>query len=216
MWRAPEEKYSASADSTHRKRYGQYFTPPNLASLMADWIAGCQPKLVLDPAMGTGILTRAAAERCPSVSIVAYEKDANILAFADVPECTQVRHANYLTSDYDVYDAAILNPPYIRHREMEGYEDARGQISVRSGYVVPRSANLYVYFTIRAALQLRPGGRASVLIPTEWMNANFSASFKRFLLESKTLREVVLFSGCSNIFDDALTTASILFLERAR
>lgn len=99
---------------------------------------------------------------------------------------------------------------------MEGYEDTRAEISLKSGFLIPKFANLYVYFTVRAALQLRPGGRAAVLIPTEWMNANFSATFKRFLLDAGLLREIVLFSGCSNIFADALTTASILLLEKTR
>jgi hypothetical protein len=48
------------------------------------------------------------------------------------------------------------------------------------------------------------------------MNANFAAKFKEFLLREAdpVLKELVLFSGCSNIFEDALTTASVLLVEK--
>ena len=94
--------------------------------------------------------------------------------------------------------------------------EERADISLKAGYIIPKSANLYIYFATKAALQLNPGGRAAFLLPTEWMNANFSPLFKRFLLERDLIREMVLFSGCSTIFDGALTTASLMLLERPR
>ena len=107
-----------------------------------------------------------------------------------------------------------MNPPYIRHRELTGYDDARARLSLKAGFVIPKSANLYVYFVVKACLHLVSGGRGAFLIPTEWMNANFSSSFKKFLISEGGLNQIVMFSGCSNIFQDALTTASILLVEK--
>lgn len=213
---SPESRYATLAAADHRKRLGQYFTPPNLAHLMADWVAGCQPLTILDPSLGTGILARAAAIRNPGARLVAYEIDNHILQHAAAPNGAAVINQDFLQSPMDKFDAIIMNPPYIRHRELSGYDTARAQISVRAGYVIPKSANLYIYFATRAAIQLNPGGRAAILIPAEWMNANFSKSFKGFMLQENLLREVVLFSGCSSMFSDALTTASVLFLEKAK
>lgn len=212
----PEERYARVATQAHRRAFGQFFTPPNVAALMADWIAGASPDMILDPALGTGILTRAALCRCPKAQIVAFEVDAQILAHSDVGNEAQVkiRKENFLGAPYDEYDAIIMNPPYIRHRELEGHDDARAGISLRAGFVIPKSANLYVYFVVKSCLQLRRGGRGAFLIPSEWLNANFSTSFKRFLLSDGGLSELVLFSGCSTIFQDALTTASVLLVER--
>jgi type I restriction-modification system DNA methylase subunit len=213
----PEQAYAATASAAHRKALGQFFTPPNLAALMADWIGEIEPATILDPSYGTGILAAAALERCPSAAVIAFEKDPQILRYSGIigDQRLKIRTEDYLYSSIrDHYDAVTMNPPYIRHREMDGYEDTRAEISLKSGFLIPKSANLYVYFTVRTALQLRSGGRAAVLIPTEWMNANFAGTFKRFLLETGLLREIVLFSGCSSIFTDALTTASILLLEK--
>lgn len=211
-----ESRYTGIAPQAHRKSLGQFFTPPKVAALMADWIAGVDPKNIVDPALGTGILTRAALNRCPSANVTAFEVDDQILAHADVgiPAQVKVRRENFLYADFDPCDAIIMNPPYIRHRELEGYDEARARVSLKAGFVIPKSANLYVYFVVKSCLQLRQGGRGSFLIPSEWLNANFSTSFKRFLLGDGGLSELVLFSGCSTIFQDALTTASVLLVEK--
>lgn len=211
-----EEQYSRAASAGHRKALGQFFTPPRVAALMADWIATTNPSEIVDPALGTGILTRAALKRCPGSSVTAFEVDDSILRYADVgvPERVHVRLENFLYAGFDPCDAIMMNPPYIRHRELEGYDEARSRVSLKAGFVIPKSANLYVYFVVKACLQLRTGGRGAFLIPSEWLNANFSTTFKRFLLDEGGLRELVLFSGCSTIFQDALTTASVLLVEK--
>lgn len=212
----PERRYARSTDIAHRKRLAQFFTPPRLASLMADWIAEIEPGVVLEPAVGAGVLARATLSRSPSARVFAYEKDARILSFADLGDARRisVENSDFLSAPYQQFDAVISNPPYIRHREIEGYEAVRADLSVRSRCLIPKSANLYVYFVTKCILQLREGGRGAFLIPSEWMNANFSSTFKQFLIRDPVLKHVVLFSGCSNIFEDALTTASILLVER--
>jgi len=211
-----EERYARAASPEHRKTLGQFFTPPKVAALMADWIAGTNPNVIIDPALGTGILTRAALRRCPTANVTAFEVDDRILAYSDVgrPERVNIRRENFLYTSFEQCDAIIMNPPYIRHRELEGYDEARSQISLNAGFVIPKSANLYVYFVVKCCLQLRRGGRGSFLIPSEWLNANFSIDFKRFLLGNGGLSQLVLFSGCSTIFQDALTTASVLLVEK--
>jgi len=213
---AAEIRYAQLASSSHRKSFGQFFTPPRLAALMADWIAPADPQVVIDPALGTGILTRAALARCANARVIAYELDSGVLAHSDLgdPARVQIRQENFLYADFEECDAVIMNPPYIRHRELQGYEDARSRVSLKAGFVIPRAANLYVYFVVKACQQIRQGGRGAFLIPTEWMNANFSTSFKKYLLGEGGLAEIVMFSGCSNIFQDALTTASILLVEK--
>jgi tRNA G10 N-methylase Trm11 len=213
-----EQQYAKLTSNEHRKAYGQFFTPPKLAALMADWIAGCSPELILDPALGTGILTRAALARCPEANVVGFEVDRRVLAHANFGNAQRVhvKVENFLLAGFDPCDAIIMNPPYIRHRELKGYEEARSRISVNAGFVVPRSANLYVYFVVKSCIQIRQGGRGAFLIPTEWMNANFSATFKKFLLNDGGLSQIAMFSGCSTIFQDALTTASVLLVEKRK
>ncbi len=211
-----EDDYTRAVGIAHRREYGQFFTPPKLAQLMADWVMGINPLTVLDPAFGTGILTAACMEKDTNASFLGYEKDPVILQHAR--QCGRqlsLKQEDFLSAEIEChFDAVVMNPPYIRHREITGYEEERAMIGAMSGISIPKSANLYIYFAVKSLALLEPGGRAAILIPGEWMSANFSGSFKRFLLESRLLKQAILFSNCSNVFDDALTTASVLLCEK--
>lgn len=212
---ASEERYNREAPAEHRRQYGQVFTPPKLASLMADWVMGGSPRNLLDPAYGTGALTAACVALASDLEVAAYEIDQRILQFARSSPNIKINNRDFIRERIDfLYDGVIMNPPYIRHREIYGYENDRSLISSMAGVKIPKAANLYIYFSIKALELLNEGGRAAILIPAEWMSANFSRSFKEYLLDRHILKGVVTFSNCSNVFDDALTTASIILCER--
>ena len=46
--------YINGVEKEHRSRYGQFFTPPNVARLMVEWVLQDKPAKVLDPAVGLG------------------------------------------------------------------------------------------------------------------------------------------------------------------
>ena len=215
-----QESYCAETALAHRKQFGQFFTPPKVAGLMADWITSRGAKSILDPAFGTGILTSACMEYDGSRSYTAFEKDELIISYIpeDLKGKVQLLNSDFLKHDFNVkFDGITMNPPYIRHRDIGdigGYDHERSKISFEAKCVIPKSANLYIYFVVKALTILQEGGRAAFLIPGEWMNANFSISFKEYIIKSGTLKEIVLFSNCSNVFDDVLTTASILLCEK--
>jgi adenine-specific DNA-methyltransferase len=47
------------------------------------------------------------------------------------------------------------------------------------------------------------------------MSANFAIGLKKYLLDRNLLHALVTFSNCSNIFSDALTTASVVLIEKS-
>jgi type I restriction-modification system DNA methylase subunit len=212
-----QASYAKVAPAAHRKQFGQFFTPPKVAALMADWVTSRGAESVLDPAFGTGILTNACMKCSGSRSYTVFEKDNFIISYIpeEIKKNVQLFNSDFLKYDFHTkFDGIIMNPPYIRHREIEGYDKERSIISIKSNCIIPKSANLYIYFAVKALTLLREGGRSAFLIPGEWMSANFSANFKQYIIRSGALKEVVLFSNCSNVFDDALTTASILLCEK--
>lgn len=213
---ALEIAYGRVASGDRRKKFGQWFTPPELAEIMLDWVFEIRPKTLMDPALGTGILVRRALARNPQLSVTAYEIDRVIAEYSGLTSDGRVRvfTRDFLTAEVQPVDAVVMNPPYIRHREIRDKWPVQ-KAAVDCGIHIPRSANLYVAFVIKACLALREGGRAAILIPSEWMSANFSGSLKAFLLNGY-LKELLYFSHASTIFHDALTTASVLMIERDR
>jgi len=47
--------YSILVAKQYRKKYGQFFTPPNIAKFMAKWVISKKGEKVLDPGVGSGI-----------------------------------------------------------------------------------------------------------------------------------------------------------------
>jgi adenine-specific DNA-methyltransferase len=215
----PELSYRASTPASHRRQFAQFFTPPKIAKLMAEWAVTPATRNMLEPALGMGVLVRAALDRSADIQVTAFEKDPIILrAFlSSHPDLGKVEPllADFLIHDLALnFDAVLMNPPYLRHHDLSYDFDIFDKFGLTYGIELSRLSNAYLLFTIKAAMALRPGGRASIIIPTEWMNANFGAAMKHFLIGRGFLREMIYFSSCSHIFDDALTTASILLLER--
>lgn len=219
LFTSPEEAYAAAVPLSHRRRYAQFFTPPRVAKLMAEWAITSRTQTVLDPTTGMGVLVRAALARKPDVKIAAFEKDPLILrAFlGSRPDLTRVEPllTDFLVHDLtQAYDAVLMNPPYLRHHDLAYDFDIFESFGRSYGLNLSRLSNAYLLFTLKAATALSAGGRASIIVPTEWMNANFGSAMKSFLVGRGFLRELVYFSSCSDVFGDALTTASVLFLEK--
>ena len=54
-----EQRYISSVSLTHRKQYGQFFTPERIAAFMCQWVVqGKQKRHALEPAYGLGVFSR--------------------------------------------------------------------------------------------------------------------------------------------------------------
>ena len=215
---SPEDIFLAAVPLAKRRLRGQFFTPAPIAKLMAEWVCGGAPAHVLDPAAGTGILMRAVAEVSKTpVMFTAFEIDpkAANLARAHGPSPMDVRTEDFLqNATGESFDGVIANPPYVRHHDASYAGDVMGSLSKRTGINFSRLSNIYVPFIVKCFEALVDGGRAAVLVPTEWTNANFGAGLKKFLYNHDALREVIYFSHTRAIFADNLSTACILLMEK--
>ncbi len=217
----PEGSYTRVVSPAHRKRLGQVFTPQPIADLLCRWVAQIQPLTMLDPAAGTGILVRTFHRLCGDCRIAAIEVDPLAAeALSRVAETSWkdgISCRDFLTwQEGDRFDAIVANPPYLRHHDICYPRWVWRQIERSSGVQLSRLANAYVLFILEICRRLSAGGRAGVVVPGEWLNANFGAPVKEFLLRGAWLRQLVYFSHAETLFDDALTTACLLLIERPR
>ena len=213
--------YTQHAPKAHRRKFAQFFTPPSIASIMADWVSEKSPKLVLDPALGTGILARAVGKRLPNTKIVGYEidpavavaaKKATSLAGIDV----EIREADFLDTNLDEkFDGVIANPPYLRHHDLPNSAQRIAQIGSACDIRLSGLTNAYALFLLDCCRRLNAGGRLAFIIPTEWTNSNFGKPIKEYLLKNGFLRAIIYVCHTNTIFEDALTTSSILLVEKS-
>ena len=215
-----ESAYSERVPLDHRRRFGQFFTPPSIAELMCEWVVSIKPASLLDPAVGLGIFVRKFLEHKIECEITAIDIDSVALnSFSDSNmhgHVTEAIQQDFLTWESPAkFDAILANPPYLRHHDLNYDRDIFREIGCRNDIRLSRLTNAYALFILEICRRLNLGGRAAVVVPGEWLNANFGVPIKEFLLRDGFLKKLVYFSHAELVFDDALTTACLLFLERS-
>lgn len=216
---SPEQRFCESIGTDHRRRFAQFFTPPPVAQLMVEMLDPQPGARLLDPACGPGVLIEQVALKQPDARITAIDIDATAL---DCMAASTIRSSvgvpllvDFLSWDSDAtFDGVIANPPYLKYQQFDCAPEVYARLSAVAGEPVSKFSNLYLLFLLEAYRRLVPGGRAVFIVPGEWANANFGEPFKRFLAREGCLRALIYFSHSQEMFDDAMTTASIVDLRK--
>lgn len=211
----PEKEYAQTVSLEHRKKFAQFFTPYPIAEFMSKWILGNkQLHTVLDPAFGLGIFARAIRNTNTECVIKGFDIDEVILQqateiFEDEANTTLFLK-DYMFNDWgNRYDGIICNPPYFKFHDYENKTTLK-EIEEKLGLKLNGFTNLYTLFLLKSAYQLTENGRAAYIIPSEFLNSDYGKLVKSYLIKNKLLRYIIIFDFDSTVFDDALTTSSIL------
>lgn len=211
----PEKEYTQTVSLEHRKKYAQFFTPFVVAKFMTNWILGNKElKTVLDPAFGLGVFARAIRQKNANCFIKGFEIDETILQEANAifehEKNTTVFLKDYMFNDWgNRYDGIICNPPYFKFHDYDN-KTVLKEIEENLGLKLNGFTNLYTLFLLKSAYQLNKNGRAAYIIPSEFLNSDYGKLVKSYLIKNKLLRYIIVFDFEENVFEDALTTASIL------
>lgn len=210
-----ESDYSKSISLDHRKRFAQFFTPFPIANAMAKWILGNkQLKTVLEPAFGLGVFSRAILSQNKEINIKGFEVDETIFGNAkeyfDDFENVNLHLQDYMYNDWkNKYDGIICNPPYFKFHDYDN-KNILKEIETNLKCKLNGFTNLYTLFLLKSIHQLSKNGRCAYIIPSEFLNSDYGKLVKTYLIKSKTLRHIIVIDFEENVFDDALTTASII------
>lgn len=185
---------------------------------MARWVMSAKPRTVLDPAAGLGGLLAACRKLNRHAALVGVERDTETLqrAKATAPRGTKLILADYLKSDAGLFDGIIANPPYVKSHRLDYSENDWRYFEERLGTPLDRLTNLYALFLLKIWEDLAPRGRAAVILPAEFLNANFGEEIKERLVRVMRPPALVVFAPSVNLFAVALTTSAIVFLEKGR
>lgn len=224
------EERRSSIDDEHKSRWGQFFTPPTVASFMGSLIdvqAERSEVIVLDPGAGTGILGIAAARAlleagAPAVHLLAVEADPSVLPHLerslDLARTelgarfrATLRAADFLSlaqhrlgvEPLPAVDVVIANPPYFKMSPTEEH-----------GGTAP---NAYARFMEVAAGALRAGGQFVFIVPRSFASGFYFQRFRRRLHDQLSLARVHVFDSRRDAFreDDVLQENIIVVYRKA-
>ncbi len=214
-----EKKYIEKISLSHRKKFAQFFTPETIADLMSDWLIGNKKlKTVLEPAFGLGVFSRNLLKKKPNLNIKGFDIDETIFkeaqSFFNENPNVSLKNEDYMFNDWsNEYDGIICNPPYFKFHDYDNKSILK-EIEYRLNFKFNGFTNLYTLFLLKSIYQLAPNGRMAYIIPSEFLNSDYGKLVKEYLLKTNTLRHLFVIDFKENVFDDALTTASILLLAK--
>lgn len=215
--------------SRNRRPLGQVFTPPAVAAPMTAWAVAHRPRRILDPCLGPGVFVQCVDELRQrgivprDAEVRAYELDPRMVrayraaAARRGEPWVRVTQGDFLRARPDGrFDAALCNPPYVRHHEHRLDETLFRRFDRLVGARLSRLTNIYGLFLLRIWSLLAEGGRAAIITPAEWLNADFGCALKRYLMAQNAIDGILQFDHVTSVFDGVLTTAAITLLRRGR
>jgi adenine-specific DNA-methyltransferase len=169
----------------------------------------------LIPRRGWGLLA-ACGKLDSRARLIGVERDAATFQRAKVtaPTGTRLILADYLKSNAGLFDGIIANPPYVKAHRLEYSEADWRYFEERLGTPLDRLTNLYALFLLKIWEDLGPGGRGAVILPAEFLNANFGEEIKQRLVQVIRPAALLIFDPSVSLFADALTTSALVFLQK--
>lgn len=209
-------------DPTRRSEFGQFFTPVEIATFMAELLeVRPDPVRLLDPGAGVGSLTAAvtaawAAHDGGAIDATTVEADPMLVpeleatlrelsrmhAFeghvvgADFVEWAVDRVSGFGAIGAPKFDIVAMNPPY---RKIHSASPERRRLS-SAGIEAP---NLYAGFVALAAQLLDDGGQLVAITPRSFTNGPYFRRFRRMLLDTVGLRRIHVFDARDLAFADS-------------
>jgi len=212
--------------AAERNRMGQFATPTALARDIVEYglslLAPEDNVKFLDPAIGTGAFfsaLRAAVSQDRPARATGFEIDPHYgepAASLWSAEPLEYILADFTTqSPHDQYNLVICNPPYVRHHHLSNADKSRLQSATRraAGMSLNGLTGLYCHFVGLTHPWMAEHAIAGWLIPSEFMDVNYGAQLKQYLLDRVTLLRIHRFDPDDVQFADALVSSVVVWFR---
>jgi len=214
-----ESDYIKHTPISHRKDYGQFFTPSSVARLMVQWVLNDNPTTVLDPAFGLGIFYDEVLKTKPSqqLQFIGYEIDKKIIGYLNSElnkSNLKINNCDYLEANAGSFDGIICNPPYMRFQNFLKRHSVLPKIEKQIGKKLVGYSNISSVFLLKALNELNDNGNLAFIMPFEFFNTGYGKEVKRSLLKNHLLKQIIIFSNEKEIFPDATTTVCVLLCKK--
>ncbi|SCM73582.1 Eco57I restriction-modification methylase domain-containing protein [Desulfovibrio sp. 86] len=212
-----------------RRKLGQFSTPTALAHDIVAFGLDCVDTTknirFFDPAFGTGafysaLLQVAGEQRISKATAIEidplFAKAANKLWLSHK---INIINDDFTTSEPDdKYNLIICNPPYVRHHLIasDRKREIRNKTEDVSGVKLSGFAGLYCHFLLQSIQWMNDNAVAGWLIPSEFMDVNYGAAIKTFLLSDVELFRIHRFDPKNTQFEDALVSSAIVWFRNKK
>lgn len=229
--------YERIVAASRRRTLGTFFTPAPVMRYIRKIVCASDISYatVADPGAGVGAFTVGALNWWPES--VVHSVDVNLVTLgllatrpdlqkfsASVNETKgasrlKIYQADFLTwlreswGDNPAPRIIIGNPPYTRHQGLTAEEKSAARTAAKQ-YVPGKRAGLSTYFLAASLASLQEHDSLCMLLPGNWLEADYAANLRQKLWEMKDRRiELHLFANNVKLFPNAQVSAMILHVH---
>ena len=211
------EKYTNLAGVEHRKKFGQFFTPPDVARFMVQWVLERDGQELYDPAFGLGAFFDASVDY-PKLSFWGSDIDATIVEHwkKETGRELRVRVEDYLQTWGNQWANIVCNPPYMRFQKFSGRKEVISKFQDKLNIRLSGYTNIASAFLIKSISELSDGGKLAYIMPLEFLNTGYGKTVKELLLRDKHLASIIQLRCENEIFPDTTTSVGIILYDKKR
>jgi adenine-specific DNA-methyltransferase len=229
--------FSKKTSQQHKKDLGQFFTPLEIADLMASMAIKPKKNIsVLDPGCGTAVLSCALIQelvkhnvRCINLSVYEIDLELNNYITASLSYLQswltdkkiklRVKYlkSDFIVSNYSVltnnlsgtFDFIISNPPYFKISK----EDSR---KVLLKHLSSGQMNMYAAFAAISANLLCKKGQIILIIPRSFASGEYFKGFRNLFFSKVQLEKIHLFISRKEAFSDDNVLQENIIIKASR
>ena len=231
------EKFASDAG----KKGGEFYTPKEVARLLAKLLAPRPGQRICDPAIGSGSLVVTVAEEAQSPNIAVYGQESNgstwalckMNMFLHGMDAARIEWGDTLNNPKLLegdslmkFDIVVANPPF----SLDKWGQAEAAADPFNRYhrgIPPKSKADYAFITHMIETALPGSGKVGVIVPHGVLfRGSSEGKIRRKLIEENRLEAVIglpekLFFGTGIpaailIFNNGKSTRDILFIDASR
>lgn len=223
--------YAESVTTQHKKDYGQFFTPTEIAHFMGGLVKQTHEKLkILDPGCGTAILSSSLIETLAKrnddlkeVELVVYETDKDILpytkAILDYLGKWLKKNKIKFKATLDTNDFVLENKECFEQATTLFFEPKNAiydivisnppyfkiskedKRAIVAKSIVWGQPNIYSIFMMVAAKLLKNGGDLVFITPRSFASGNYFRAFREAFFQEIEIEQVHLFGSRTDTFN---------------
>ena len=214
---ADDRIYLGHVGDQHRKRFGQYFTPREVADFMVGWVMESGHPSLYDPAFGLGNLYDPVIDD-DHVAFSASEIDPSVLNYwenATGRSAVFVEREDYLLSWGEQHTNIVCNPPYMRFQKFLNRDDVFSAFVSNTGIRLSGYTNTASAFLMKSLSEMDGKGRLAYIMPLEFLNTGYGDVVKAKLIDGSHLAAIIKLECEKEIFPDAITSVGIILYDAA-
>ena len=210
-------------DIPKNSNLGQVWTPDVIAEYMAKKLFTNLDKNrvnnILDPACGPATFSKAlATKKDRDFSLVSFDIDSRFTIYTDEINSLSSFSYRVVNQDYllnhnliSSFDAVIVNPPYIRHEELENKTKYIKYLEEMYDEKLDKRSNVFIYFLLKGIIDLKPNGVMCAIVYDALRETSYG---KKALKLIEKHAEIISIEHFESPFSDAIVDANILLLKK--